>query len=182
MYHPCLGTRWEHTRAQLAQETGIMVNFQSSTYSLTRARTSDDLSTSEANAFLTQEVNHFLERLEEVLPGAQTNFTFQTVGGRIANAVCMAWIEKPWQRGAYSYWRNGMYLGGQAIAGPGGVPVPAGGTVPYAGFEGIAEPYSEPNVADRNCHFGGEHTQFDDQGYLDVSWYFLCQVCCSIMT
>jgi monoamine oxidase len=49
------------------------------------------------------------------------------------------WPSNPWTRGAYSYWRVGQYTR-------------------FAGSE-----YQRSN----NCHFCGEHTSIDSQGYLN---------------
>jgi monoamine oxidase len=49
------------------------------------------------------------------------------------------WTGYPWTRGSYSYWKVGQYTH-------------------FAGIEGEAE---------GNCHFAGEHTSIDFQGYLN---------------
>jgi len=49
------------------------------------------------------------------------------------------WPGNPWTQGSYSYWRTGQYTG-------------------FAGIE------QEP---EGNCHFAGEHTSIDSQGYLN---------------
>ena len=49
------------------------------------------------------------------------------------------WSVDPWHLGAYSYWRVGQ-------------------TTAFGGYEGVQE---------GNIHFAGEHTEWDDQGFLD---------------
>ncbi|HXY72075.1 MAG TPA: FAD-dependent oxidoreductase [Actinomycetota bacterium] len=49
------------------------------------------------------------------------------------------WAVDPWHLGAYSYWKVGQ-------------------TTSFAGYEGVQE---------GNVHFAGEHTEWDDQGFLD---------------
>jgi monoamine oxidase len=54
-------------------------------------------------------------------------------------AVAEVWSTNPWSRGAYSYWRVGQYTR-------------------FAGAEGERS---------FDCHFAGEHTSVDFQGYLN---------------
>ena len=54
-------------------------------------------------------------------------------------ATLDAWLGNPWSLGAYSYWKVGQYTG-------------------FAGAEGERS---------GNCHFAGEHTSIDYQGYLN---------------
>jgi monoamine oxidase len=49
------------------------------------------------------------------------------------------WSVDPWHRGAYSYWRLGQYTG-------------------FSGYEGVQE---------GNIHFAGEHTDPEEQGFLN---------------
>ena len=49
------------------------------------------------------------------------------------------WAVDPWHLGAYSYWKVGQ-------------------STSFAGYEGVQE---------GNVHFAGEHTEWDDQGFLD---------------
>jgi monoamine oxidase len=49
------------------------------------------------------------------------------------------WTGNPWTRGSYSYWKVGQYTD-------------------FAGIEA---------AQDGNCHFAGEHTSIDFQGYLN---------------
>ena len=49
------------------------------------------------------------------------------------------WSADPWHRGAYSYWRLGQYTG-------------------FSGYEGVQE---------GNIHFAGEHTDPEEQGFLN---------------
>ena len=49
------------------------------------------------------------------------------------------WTGNPWSRGSYSYWKVGQYTA-------------------FAGAEG---------ERDGNCHFAGEHTSIEAQGYLE---------------
>jgi monoamine oxidase len=54
-------------------------------------------------------------------------------------AAVDSWPDYPWTRGSYSYWKVGQYQR-------------------FAGAEGQRE---------GNCHFAGEHTSIDNQGYLN---------------
>lgn len=54
-------------------------------------------------------------------------------------AVLDYWPGYPWTRGSYAYWKAGQYTR-------------------FAGIEGERE---------GNCHFAGEHTSLDSQGYLN---------------
>ena len=54
-------------------------------------------------------------------------------------ATLDAWLGNPWSLGAYSYWKVGQYTA-------------------FAGAEGERS---------GNCHFAGEHTSIDFQGYLN---------------
>lgn len=49
------------------------------------------------------------------------------------------WAGKPWAKGSYSYWQVGQYT-------------------KFSGMEGVRQ---------GNCHFAGEHTSTDNQGYLE---------------
>jgi monoamine oxidase len=52
------------------------------------------------------------------------------------------WTGYQWTRGSYSYWKVGQYT-------------------KFAGVE------REPEGAAQNCHFAGEHTSIESQGYLN---------------
>ena len=82
----------------------------------------------------------------------------------LVNVISDNWAESPWQRGAYAYWQPGQY-----IAGTGeiidGVVQPPGSVVPFAGYEGVPEPFNTEQTG--TCHFAGEHTSYDNQGFLD---------------
>jgi len=174
----CYQNTWDVTRGQDGS-TGILVCYTGGDYTLAHMKISDDLSTNQANQYLTTETNYFLDRLENVLPGAKANFTFQyasSVKGpaRISNVNAFAWHESPWQRGGFVSWRPGDYVSGTATLLPGGASQPdpntnspLGAMVSFAGSEGLAEPRSEFDPANRNCHFAGEHTQYETQGFLD---------------
>jgi monoamine oxidase len=54
------------------------------------------------------------------------------------------WTGYPWTKGSYSYWKVGQYT-------------------KFAGVEGEREPDAQTG----NCHFCGEHTSLDFQGYLN---------------
>ncbi len=82
----------------------------------------------------------------------------------IINVICDNWTESPWQRGAYAYWSPGQYIAGQGQI-INGVVEPPGAVVPFAGFEGVSEPYTPAQTG--TCHFAGEHTSYDNQGYMD---------------
>lgn len=46
--------------------------------------------------------------------------------------------------------------------------------MPFAGFEGQAEPFfTEAEVANRNCHFAGEHTQVYMKLYCGILFIYL---------
>jgi monoamine oxidase len=49
------------------------------------------------------------------------------------------WASQPWAKGSYSYWKVGQYT-------------------KFSGMEGVRQ---------GNCHFAGEHTSQDNQGYLE---------------
>jgi monoamine oxidase len=57
-------------------------------------------------------------------------------------ATVDAWVANPWSKGSYSYWKPGQYTR-------------------FAGVE------REREGRTRNCHFAGEHTSIDFQGYLN---------------
>ena len=57
-------------------------------------------------------------------------------------ATIDSWTGYQWTRGSYSYWKVGQYT-------------------KFAGVE------REPEGRGRNCHFAGEHTSIDFQGYLN---------------
>jgi monoamine oxidase len=52
------------------------------------------------------------------------------------------WVANPWAKGSYSYWKPGQYTR-------------------FAGVEREREGRAQ------NCHFAGEHTSIDFQGYLN---------------
>jgi len=54
------------------------------------------------------------------------------------NAVIDYWQGYPWSKGSYSYWKVGQYTA-------------------FVGME---------RVEQNGCHFAGEHTSIDFQGYL----------------
>ena len=60
-------------------------------------------------------------------------------GAWTGRAVVDHWPGYPWTRGSYSYWKVGQYTA-------------------FAGMEGQRQ---------GNCHFAGEHTSIDFQGYLN---------------
>ena len=61
------------------------------------------------------------------------------LGGLLRPRLRGSWSVDPWHRGAYSYWRLGEYTA-------------------FSGYEGIQE---------GNIHFAGEHTDPEEQGFLN---------------
>lgn len=169
-HNPSIGTgieggyqnTWEVSRAQPGKE-GILVNF-------TGGERADRIRTSmfirdpvRRNQYLRKTATQFIESLQEIVPGSN-QFRFEKdEQGNIVNVVTDNWSESPWQRGSYSFWSPGQVIGGRGLIIDQRIE-PSGEVVPFAGFEGVAEPYGDP---DPNCHFGGEHTSFENQGYVE---------------
>lgn len=184
---------WEVTRAQKGKK-GILTAYTGGNKSQ-EFRTSYILKdTKKKNKILQIENNCFLKQLDFLYHGANCAKNFCYVFGcqcpfkildekpfpfnfcqshanlltkdskSILNVICDNWTESPWQRGAYAYWSVGQYIAGtgQIID---GVVVPHGAVVPFAGYEGVPEPYNPAQTG--HCHFAGEHTSYDNQGYMD---------------
>ncbi|MCA8976087.1 MAG: FAD-dependent oxidoreductase [Planctomycetes bacterium] len=109
---------WEETRAQ-AGAAGILDNYLGSNGPSLAGKTPQ---TAAAD---------FLTSFEPALPGISAKFT--------GNASIDYWPGSPNQRGSYSYWRVGQYVG-------------------FAGVEKEIE---------GSVHFAGEHTSIDFQGYME---------------
>ena len=156
---------WEVSRAQ-PQSRGILVDYTGGKYS-ERFRTAADITDSrERNNYLREATTDFLCQLDFLLPGATNpvNFDFEYVNGNIVNVDSNNWKESPWQRGAYSFWQPGQYIAGTGTL-VDGQAVPPCSIVPFAGYEGVPEPYNADQTG--NCHFAGEQTAYDNQGYLN---------------
>lgn len=155
---------WDVSRAQ-PQRKGALVDYLGGRRSL-MVRTGADIENVEKrNDYLTGAANLFLGQLESVLPGAEKNFQLEyDPSGAINNVITDNWKQSPWQRGAYSFWQPGQYLaGGGTIIG--GQIIPAGSVVPFAGYEGVSEPYNAAQTG--NALFAGEQTSYNSQGYLN---------------
>ncbi len=110
---------WEVSRAQPGT-SGILVDY-----------TGGNIGASFGSGTPTTLAQQFLAQIEPVLPGLS-----QRWNGR---ATIDFWLDYPWTRGSYSYWKVGQYTA-------------------FAGVEGRQE---------GNAHFCGEHTSIDFQGYLN---------------
>lgn len=79
------------------------------------------------------------------------------------------WSDSPWQRGAYSYWTVGQYIGNGSLSFAGACRAHAPKDIEFTlkalpllpGYEGVPEPYNGAQTG--NCHFAGEHTAYDNQ-------------------
>ncbi len=182
---------WEVTRAQKGKR-GILTAYTGGNKSQ-EYRTSYILKNpEEKNHILRVETDCYLKQLDFLYQGATSKKNFCYICGcqfpfrildekpfpfpcfnsekgekdakSIINVISDNWTESPWQRGAYSYWSPGQYIAGKGQI-VGGVVVPPGAVVPFAGYEGVPEPYDLLQTG--HCHFAGEHTAYDNQGYMD---------------
>jgi monoamine oxidase len=110
---------WDVSRAQPGR-AGILVDY-----------TGGKVGASFGSGTPLQRAKQFLAQLEPVLPGISARFN-----GR---ATVDFWLDNPFTRGSYSYWKVGQYT-------------------KFSGIEGRQE---------GNAHFCGEHTSVDFQGYLN---------------
>jgi monoamine oxidase len=178
---------WDVSRAQPGVK-GILVDYTGGNYAenFTTSYKTDDIL--QSNQTIKSEVNNFLNKLDFLLPGANSpsNFAFQYANlvpyqstpnsattpsaiPAVSNVFVDNWIQSPWQRGAYSYWTYGQLVGGTGKLNNDGSVTPSGNgplsaVVPFAGYEGVSEPYNRKQTG--NCHFAGEHTAYDNQGYM----------------
>ena len=144
---------WESTRAQPGV-TGGIVQYASGVSSDSFHTTAAQPNVSIASYYGQSATNAFTAQWSFLTPGAgnSTNFAFNvSSSGALSNVVTDNWSENPYTRGSYSYWLSGQYVGNGSLA--------------FAGYEGVPEPYNVNQTG--NCHFAGEHTSFDNQGYLD---------------
>jgi monoamine oxidase len=111
---------WEVTRAQPGT-AGILVDYTGGTIG----------ASFRAGAPTTPLAQQFLAQLEPVLPGATAQWN--------GLAALDAWLDYPWTKGSYSYWKVGQYT-------------------KFAGME---------RKQQGGVHFAGEHTSIDFQGYLN---------------
>jgi len=181
----CFQNSWEPSRGT-ANTQGILNNYQSGLYPMQRPqnfRFVDKATTPKAqyNSYLTSITNSFLASINTMDAGATSsaNFAFTTdSAGYINNVYHDFWIGNPYTRGAYSFWAPGQYIAGtgtlpdytnrqQLQAKQIYEPTPLSNVVAFAGYEGVAEPFNGNNIHDANCHFAGEHTAYDSQGYLN---------------
>ena len=157
---------WEVSRAQ-PQHKGILVDYSGGRYSEQFKTASAISDPKERNKYLEEATCKFLKQLDFLLPGStdKHNFQFEYDGeGNIVNVDSNNWKQNIWSRGAYSWWQVGQYIGGQGTIVNGKVE-PPGSVVPFAGYEGVPEPYTPEQ--DGNFMFCGEQTAYDNQGYLD---------------
>ena len=110
---------WEVSRAQPGA-SGILVDY-------TGGQIGEDF----GSGTLAQRTAQFLAQLEPVLPGITSKYN-----GRATRDV---WVDYPWTRGSYSFYKVGQ----------------------YTSFAGIEE------RQEGNAHFCGEHTTIEFQGYLN---------------
>lgn len=155
---------WEVTRGQDG-DTGVLVNFVGGEYTKNFHTSAYIENGYDRNKYIKKITKDFLYKLNPVLPGSfeEENFAFD--GYFIQNVVCDNWSESQWHRGSYSYWKSGQYCGGKGILNFDGSSY--GGVVPFAGVEQEAEPRDDPDPCQRNCHFAGEHTSIESQGFLN---------------
>ena len=157
---------WEVSRAQ-PQHKGILVDYTGGRYSSQFKTASAIPDTKERNKYLEEATCKFLKQLDFLLPGSTSKHNFQfeyDAEGNIVNVDSNNWKQNIWSRGAYSFWQVGQYIGGQGTIVNGKVE-PPGAVVPFAGYEGVPEPYTPEQ--DGNFYFAGEQTAYDNQGYLD---------------
>jgi monoamine oxidase len=180
---------WEVTRAQ-SGKTGVLVDYTAGnkTEEVRTSYTMKDID--ERNNYLRQSTCKFLKQLNFLFPVATSRENFKFVFGEpqpfflnkhfnhsfspksscssgdeaILNAISDNWTESPWQRGAFSYWQPGQYIAGDGEI-IDGVVTPPGAIVPFAGYEGVPEPYNPEQTG--TCHFAGEHTTYDNQGFMN---------------
>jgi monoamine oxidase len=82
------------------------------------------------------------ERAQQFLAQLEPVLPGITAKGKTGNATVDYWTGYPWTKGSYSYWKVGQYT-------------------KFAGVE------REREGRALNCHFAGEHTSVDFQGYLN---------------
>jgi monoamine oxidase len=78
-----------------------------------------------------RDTNWFLDRIEPIFPGTRAAFT--------GAAYEDHWVEDPWVRGAYAFYKVGQY----------------------------AEYGTLAALTQGRVHFAGEHTSINNQGFLD---------------
>lgn len=156
---------WEGTRGQEG-ETGILVNYTGGDYAKNFKTAALIENPEERNFYVSSVTNDFLAKLRPVYPDPFDNFEFITPEN-ITNVNVKGWLENPWSRGSYSFYSQGQYSGGTGKLLPDGKSYPPGSVVPFANTEYYPEPQSEKNPKKRNCHFAGEHTTLDFQGYMN---------------
>lgn len=152
---------WEVTRGQPGK-TGILVNYTGGDYAENFTSTSCLRDPDERNYKLTSATSDFLVKLSPVFPDPFDHFKFVTPR-RVTNVNITAWTDNVWSKGSYSYYAPGQYSAGTGIPDKCGCSCEV---VPFANTEYLPEPQSLPESM-RNCHFAGEHTSFDYQGYMN---------------
>jgi monoamine oxidase len=93
--------------------------------------TGGDIGASFGSGTPTERAEQFLTQIEPVLPGISAKWNHR--------ATVDFWLDYPWTKGSYSYWKVGQYT-------------------KFAGSEREIE---------GAVHFCGEHTSIDFQGYLN---------------
>jgi monoamine oxidase len=160
---------WEVSRAQ-PQHKGILVDYTGGRHAEMFQTAADILDPAARNKYIIKQTCRFLKQLNFLLPGSTSskNFEFEyDEAGNIINVDSNNWKQSPWQRGAYSFWQPQQYIAGTGTIVNGTVE-PPGSVVPFAGFEGVPEPY--PVIGgpqNGNFMFAGEQTAYDNQGFLN---------------
>jgi monoamine oxidase len=156
---------YDESRAQDG-ETGIICQYTGGNFT-DKFLTSESIKDKDAfNTYTIDITNQFLNQFTNFCPTTENNFSFNydEITGKINNVNSTNWTYIYWQQGAYSYWQKGQYIGGEGKI-IDGIVIPSGSVVPFAGYEGVAEPYNEEQTG--NFHFAGEHTSYTQQGFLN---------------
>lgn len=144
---------WEVTRGQPGR-TGILVNYTGGDYAEHFTSTSCIKESGKRNYNLTSATSDFLYKLDPLYPGTFEHFQFVTPS-RVTNVNVTAWKDNIWTKGSYSYYRLGQYSAGMGRPDKDGC---SSSVVAFANTEWEPE---------GSCHFAGEHTSFDYQGYMN---------------
>lgn len=155
---------WDVTYDQ-GGTTAVMCNFTGGEYAKTFPTSFLIANQGLRSQELRRVTDRFLSQMEAPYPGISTAFNYQTTGN-VQNVASVNWSEYPWTRGAYTVFSTGQYAGGTGRLNPNGTSSPPGSVVPFAGTEQDPEPASVPK-SQRNCHFAGEGTTIDWQGWLN---------------
>lgn len=161
---------WEVSRAQ-PQKKGILVDYTGGRYAWQFRTSSLIQDDEERNRYIKETTKDFLCKLNTVIPGSTShkNFKFEYDHDcNVINVDVYNWKEFPWQRGSYPFWQTQQYIAGTGVANEDGTANPPGSTVPFAGFEGVPEPYDESTGEQNgNFLFAGDQTTYDNLGYMN---------------